>query len=309
MTAQQRGGSVSATSTCGLSTSQAAQRAGVTRGGIKSAIKKGYLLAVQVPGMRGAEYRIDAAELERWQASAVRRKQAHQAWTEADECALLELMVTCSNQQIAEYLGRPIRSIKMKRHDLRRRGIITGPRQWRRSSPMVIPQSGILLAKTCVRCGQVRDGAYYDRVRSGATKYRADCRICHGKNDPRRNEYPSRENLDLLQELTYAQASNEGQRYTEDELLILGDRDQSELDVALKLQRSYYAVCSKRYKMGIRSDRPKRSRESLPDSAWRINIPKAIAAARDYFRAAGLTAPEALHGEWPDWRDGERVAS
>lgn len=212
-------------------------------------------------------------------------------WTDADDAALTELRPTCTLAQIGMYLGRTTAAVIRRQDQLRRNGVDI-PTSWQKKNPHFMPRSrAILVAKTCSACGQFLEAANFS-YSSGA--YASVCRGCTKERYLlKHGNFQRNENTELLQEITYAQASNERLRYTEDELLTLKDLTKSDFEVALTLGRSFYAIQNKRSKSGFVS----RKRPRHMKGEWIIHFPEAQVAIREHFRKLGRPVPE----EFWDW--------
>ena len=210
---------------------------------------------------------------------------------------------------MAAYLGRSANAVAIRLQKLRSDGVdipnaATGPG---RSQPWVMPRNAVLLAKSCTSCGKLRDAAYYNQRKGGRYpgSYASDCRLCHNDRKRGSNKFgPYQQNAELLQEITFAQASNERKRYSEADLAEVKDTSRSEFDVALSLSRSYYAITSKRQKVGVGPWGKGAKRQNFPDAQWQIDFPAAMVAIQEHFQSLGQVVPESLW-EWTD----EQVAS
>lgn len=299
-----------------LTVREASARSGVPTVTISRACRAGRLPSVKGSATRGQggqgfAYYVDPVEFDRW---AARRQQAPVPWSDADTAALIELNGSCTAKQLGEYLGRSEQSV----WDQRQKLIALGELDRKRVGSMApghIPASGILIAKSCIRCGKLRDARYYSRD-NGVKRahYKSYCAIClraqtreAGREKRRQGYRPNVEhhNRSILQDATFAVASNERKRYTDDEVELILDPEQNEFGLALKLGRSYGAICAQRSSRGfyVRHPHPKRQRRLEDVEAWLINFTEANLEQRERFREVGLTAPEALLGEWPDWTD------
>lgn len=284
-----------------LSAKSASRMSGLGRTTIRRAIDRGQLHAVR----HGHTWRIDPGELMEW-ATGDDRPQEYRLWSEADVTALIEMHGTCSAAQLSAYLGRAVTAVNKKLDELRAGGadIPLIPHSMRHRSPFLVPHRAILLAKTCAKCGKLRDGSCYGRhVTTKAGQYHSWCKIC--TRTSRSSNAPS-QNAELLQEITYAQASNEKKRYTPAEIDIVRDTSKSEFQIALELGRSWRAIIGQRSRLGVYDGvKPK----PVIDAHWVINFPAAAERVRDYYRGLGeVTAPEALYGIDEGWTDDEAVA-
>lgn len=212
-------------------------------------------------------------------------------WTEADDCALMELRDSCSLEQVAAYLGRPVGGVIQRQTKLRRKGMEIGDGRKHRN-PFHIPRGASLLGKTCPSCGLFRDASHfaYQKInRAHASK----CRSCtKNATIERYGKYRRSANTELLQEITFAQASNEKMRYTSDELVTLKDLSKSDFEVALTLGRSFYAIQNKRSKSGLLHKKPRQDK-----GEWMIQFPEAQLVLQDHFKNLGRAVPEELW-EW-----------
>lgn len=245
-------------------------------------------------------YQIDSSDLVAW-ANGPQAPRPSRRWTAADEAALRELYLSgsCSIAQIAAYLGRRPKSITAKASEL---GItINGPERYRRRRiPGTIPAGAVVIAKTCTRCGNMRDADQYPPVKHGGGGLSAWCRFCHAER--RRGQFrrePAYLAQRKVQAVTKARARNEGRPYGEPEVRVLRDLTRTDLDVALELGRSLYAVHQKRVSIGavveVRGPRVKRSRRAL----WRIDLALEERAVLEHFRRLGGAVPEDLF-EWAE---------
>lgn len=228
-------------------------------------------------------------------------------WTEADTEALLELAPTCTWAQIAEYLGRHPVLIRPKALQLKRAGVEFNDRR-RSRLPWHVPAGAVLLAKTCPGCGRLKAAKQFQAVkhRKGWHGWSPTCRMCRGakrkdwltENQKTYGPYLSQENNDeLLQEITFAQASRRYDRYTSREIETLSDATKSDFELALELGRTFYAVRTIRSRLGI--VQPK---SQLDDgSHWLIHFPNALKALQEHFAELGTPIPE----EFWEWNDEE----
>lgn len=282
-----------------LTTAEAARLAGVKLTTVHQACISGALRSTQEAGGRRRRI-IRRRDFVRWRAEAATRgPRTRTGWTEADIAAMLELSSTCSATQLARYLGKTEKAI----HNARRKYQDQLPVPAERNRlPWRIPSTGVLIAKTCTKCGEVRDAHYFAKKRKRQWSYHdSHCARC--RNQYRRDkgyrypECPSVINHELLQDATRPQASNERKRYTSDERALLADMTLGELEIAYKLNRTYGAIVHQRREMGLY---PQRQR--LTESQWLLKLAAANLSDLERFRnLADVTAPEALYGEWPDW--------
>lgn len=262
-----------------LTISEAAAYANVKQNAIEMAIYRGKLQSV------GSRPKLVAQrDLDRYLVSRFVKR----PWTEADDAALLELVETCTTTQIAKYLGRSINSVTGHMHMLKRTGVQWDPRTSVRN-PFAIPGSAILLAKTCLHCGKLRDERFF-RGGGKGSRSRASgastCSLCFRKRhrEQQRNT-PRREDTfyELAQEVSLATADRKGQPYTVADSRVISDLTKSDLQVALELRRTFHAIRAQRQLAGLRSPVTR-----FPDSHWLINFPRAAEVLRQGFIRLGV---------------------
>lgn len=267
---------------------------------VQMAIQRGELRAhrgeLPPPG-RGVGYLIYRADMEAWVAS--RERPDRLPWIDADLAALVELSTTCSDAQIAEYLDRSVRSVSQRLFKLRQtEGMdLRARRGYVACFPWAVPGDMPLLARTCVRCGNLRDATYFARLPQpgGSRCWSTTCYLCL-RQKASANRKPQDRTVDRrLQEATACTAHHHRQPYVSADYEVLADRDKSDLQVAMELGRTFIAVRHKRTEMGFYNG-PKR--KDLPDTHWLIHFPNALKALQEHYRELGVV-PES---EW-DWND------
>jgi hypothetical protein len=287
-----------------LTTSEAAAVAGVTPQAVARACREGRIEAVSSGdhGRRSA-WIISRTALDAWVSTLGKLAGIkQQSWTDADDAALVELQATCTLPQVAAYLGRTTSATQKRWAQLLASGTAERVQrfpQW--ANPFAMPAGSILIAKSCSECGKVRDARYFPRRANGGRNYDTYCSIC--SNRRRRIRRPDVTCQELLQEVTFPQAVNEGKRYESADMEVIEDMTLSEVEVALSIGRSYYAIRTKRSSMGLLPPRP---RKDMPDSEWRLILDGNLLAAAEHFRHLGEPVPEELW-EWSD--DDVAVAS
>lgn len=284
-----------------LTVPQAVSTYAVHQGVIWKAIRRGELPAHErIPGFRNGGYLMIRADFQRWYET----RRECRPFSDADIAALLELGPTCTWEQVGAYIGRSAGTCKEKARQLRRDGITVDKLAGRgMHMPWKVPSSGVLVAKTCPKCGLFRDAAQFGPRTNNASNYYPACRKCRNEKFVQSDRYRRmQENQELLDEVTRAEAVNLGKPYTAADDVIVRDTSISTFDAALQIGRTYSGIKYRREVLGIELG-PKRPRIAGKDSHWVLNFPNAAAALQDHFKRLGLSAPEAVLGEWPDWAD------
>lgn len=244
-------------------------------------------------------------------------------WTASDYEAIHDLQESCTDLQLAAYLGVSVGALRQNVTKARRRGLLKRSRSRRNRSPFVIPASAVLLAKSCEKCGKLRDANYFRRYTTGSNVgcYDSGCHLCNvaqGKRkykklkeiDPQANTNTGTLHA-LLQRVTQEKAGRSNIPYTSAEMELIEDPGKSTLEVALELGRTFYAIRNRRYVNGVPDQRfsdvftHRQRRAKLPDSHWVIHFPAAAQALREHFRKLGEPVPEEL---W-EWTDEKEMAS
>ncbi|MDO5535403.1 MAG: hypothetical protein Q4F65_12225 [Propionibacteriaceae bacterium] len=209
-------------------------------------------------------------------------------WTE-DELDLLRVTRHMSASQVAELMpGRTAGGVKKARQQLQKREpwLNFGDYAIRNKDPHRIGRRP-LVAKTCTKCGELRDGtAYYfdakDRV------WFSCCRYCHAADRKRltsgkvtqgqRVAYQRKQRE--LNEMTLKNATRHGQEWTEKDAQVLSDPDLMDVEKALLLRRTYYATVTRRRDSGLVSKRINHIGD--PDACrWFIDAPNAVALMQE----------------------------
>lgn len=276
-----------------LTTKEAAEVTGIVKFTLLDAIRAGRLRATRTPCGGGYTYLIAPSDLGDYLAGY--RKLHIEQWDEADELALVELYGTASLPQVAKYLRRTHSSVKNKVRKMLRDGRLV---YHGKNSPLdylgfLMPRRAILLAKTCLKCGKLRDASYYTRMASANTT--SECLLCRRQIERKRRGGKSDPVTCAEQKASLQLAKNLGRPYTQAEVKSIMDPSKSVFELAIELGRSVYAITGKRHRMGFN---PKGPRRELPDSQWQIRFPNAMKALREQYRALGVV-PES---EW-DWND------
>lgn len=276
---------------------EAAQALGLPRKTVQQACNVGRLPAVKeqrwtVQGLRWV-YVITSEDLDAYRAYRDRTPQLSRRWTPDEDAALLELITSCTPHQVGAYLGFSPKAVQLR---LRRLGVGRRLTEKRPMVPFTIPKSGILLAKSCSRCGELRGRDAYKAASNGA-RYSSECRVC-GNADSREKYLHSnyRKVRQELQAHTVDNAHKHGQEWTSTEDERLKDYSLSSYGLALELGRTMEAVTARRHRLGMNP----RGVVKRATGRWAIDFPATQAEVEDYFRRLG-PVPEELW-EWSDER-------
>lgn len=283
-----------------LSVQDAATRLGITPKGVTYHCRKGTLKGARVDTYRGPQpfkWVVEEASVEAFLA----RGRRSELWNEADVEALLELArsQSCTDAQIAAYLGTSEARVTDKLKTLRRQGARLPNRRGQRFNPFEVPASSILLAKTCPTCGKLRDASCFCRPPSLNGNYFHMCKVCQAdKQRARGQDKPTdRTQERALQAITLPLATRKSQQYTSADLELISDMSKSDFEVAIESGRTLYAIKNTRGQNGFRG--PKYTK-----AHWVIQFPNALKALQKHFRELGQAVPEEL---W-EWND-EEMAS
>lgn len=289
--------------TC-LTVAQAMRLSGLGKTAIGNACRSRAVRCEKVPsGPKNVPaYLIDAASFAEW--LGARSGPARTEWSPADEAALLELYREgVPLKQAAAYLGRPSTSVQSKARALRRRGEHV-PALSKHAVPWLVPATGVLVARSCIACGEVRDAHQFPsrggRNASGHRNFRCNrCANSQNKANRGRHTYPAV--MERLNEVTRARAVNHGKPWSEPEVRVLRDTGKSTLEVAIELGRSLYAVQHKRVLVGATLTPARGQRRPQVPAAWRIDTAVEARAMGEVLAQLGITAPEALYGVDEGW--------
>lgn len=214
-------------------------------------------------------------------------------WTKNEIEELRDSSPFSTAEQLAEFFGRSPSSIYAA---ARRNNIKMG------SGPMKMPSRqnprGILLAKSCAKCGMFMDAKMFSKnqKRRDGVGYESRCRKCAqsgGTESYRRNVEKSKALNDAKNAATMKSADRYGLPWEQYENAAIEDTSKSSLQLAFELKRNYRAVVNQRSKRGIVL-RKKLDREA---NVWHLVLPAAAEALREEFKKLGV--PES---EW-DWND------
>lgn len=272
---------------------QAAALVNVHEGVLRKAVKSGHIPARQVDaGSRNAGLEINMRDVYKW----MQTRRTCKAFGDDEIAALIELAPTCTWQQVGSYLGRSPGACKEKARQLRATGLdvqkLTGATT---SLPFSIPPRLQLLAKTCPKCGVLRDGQQFKR---GKRQYGTDCRICETVKFKATDRYRDfHEQQKALNDITRESATNHRNQYTQSDDDQIKDSGLHPFELAMRLGRTYKGVMQRRTVLGVRI----RSHNRVADDAgrWNIEFPEAMNALANHFAALGKPVPEDI---W-DWND------
>lgn len=273
-----------------LTTAEAAKLAQMPRVTIQKAVKRGALAAKRGRVNGRHVYLIDEDDLLDFKNTSYCPDKGDR-WSEADEAALIELADTCTARQIAEYLGRSEVAVTLKTTKFRRQGLMerTPGLIGRGKLPFCLPVGAILVARSCLRCGKLRDASQFrsqsdNRYRLKGLRYDHECRWC--LNNRRREDGPQRRaKTKRLQDITLENATKRGQPYSDDEVRQILDPERSEFELALTLGRTYYAILGRRSDHGFN---PRPVKPSVVKSHWLIHFPNAAKALQEHFIRLGV---------------------
>lgn len=173
-------------------------------------------------------------------------------WSEDEDHALIEAGHWKTAEALAEDLvGRTPEAIAKRRLQL---GLVTA-RGLRPSDIAARP----LVAKTCLECGQLLAGTWFTFNKKTGI-WSATCRHCHSarssdrsrSNRDRSNRY-SRDSFARANRLTAERATRRGEPYAEADYKVLADPLLTDLQKALRLQRTLAGVTCARKRAGLKS--------------------------------------------------------
>lgn len=276
-----------------MTTKQAAASIGLTPVTIQQAIIYGVLKAEKrkaetACGLRDT-YFINPSDLTAYVQYRQRRSPVTN-WTEDMDAALIELRPNCTIGEVAAYLGVSRQSVKDR---LRRIGFTVGKRPM---LPFQIPKSGLLLAKTCVACGELLDARSYHSS-AGRKSGAAACRSCTNTKPSRIRS--NRSHVDIRRAInahTREKASRHRDEWTDsdDQYVIDHSTDKSSYQVALDLGRTMNAVQHRRKILGVSE-----ATTSIDSQKWDINFPATQQEVEAYFLGLQRAVPEELW-EWDE---------
>jgi hypothetical protein len=209
----------------------------------------------------------------------------YKVWTDEEEFAIISMYGTASIGQIAEFLGRSKGATKLRINKMRKMKRFDKKPNFQRRNPFTITRTAILVAKTCIGCGRLMSADNFWKV--GQHQYDSYCKTCKSSNnvdnqskrhhisDPVANEY---------QRISLMYASRRGEPITEDDIAIINDITKTNLEAAIKSNRTYYSIVNSRYKFNA-------SKKKFPikeTGEWIIQFPKAMEALQQYYIRLGV---------------------
>lgn len=228
-----------------------------------------------------------------------RPKTKHQ-WSDEEDQYIQDKQGRVSAAEIAE--GLPGRTEFSVRHRIRALGLRQGYAQAR--SPFFIAHRP-LLAKSCTKCGLILPADWF-KFAANEKRWSSWCRRCHGaartthkqtEGGAARNRKHARAYQAKAQAITLATATRKNYEYTEADHTVLSDESMTNLGKALKLGRTYNAVCSAVSLKGYSSLRPISSpvfEQWIIDNPNLSNLDRITASLRAEVEAQGI--------QW-DWDD------
>lgn len=176
-------------------------------------------------------------------------------WSEIED-DLLRASPHLTNEQIGQRLGRTATAVGM------RRGVIGSRRGRANVNPWTVG-SRRLLARTCPECGLFLDGRWFER--GGPPRWTTVCARCKSRRsaaiaDPEKvkrgakmRAASARAIHARLQAATLPYAVNNRKEYTEADYQVLADPELTAFEKAIRLGRTYSAVCQMVHTAGYRS--------------------------------------------------------
>lgn len=168
-------------------------------------------------------------------------------WDASEIDYLRSSISTMTVVEIAKTLRRPLGAVYKKSQSL---GL--DPGTWMSKSPAIL-NGRTLLARTCIKCGELQDAKLFPVAHKGMfTTPRNKCRFClsreaveRDRKKGRKNNYASsNENYKRNQALTLPTAVRNGFEYTDRDLEILSNPSMTLFEKAIRMQRTYAATCT-----------------------------------------------------------------
>lgn len=202
-------------------------------------------------------------------------------WTD-DDLAVLRATSDLPLRTVAEMLGRTETAVEQHRSTL---GIkFTGTR-WQQLLPCNT-RGRTLLAQTCTECGLLLDATWFQQVAKNRS-WRSVCTRCVGNSEPVRaarlryeakkksgQSDAQRRAYNAKQELTIQTATRHREPYTEADHKVLANPKLTALTKALRLRRTYAAVC---VQLSINGYSSKVGLGDPADGQWKISFPESAA--------------------------------
>lgn len=178
----------------------------------------------------------------------------------------MELRGSCTNAQLAKYIGTDVRIVNRRIQFLLKRGQLDylKPKQ---KSPHTIPETGILLAKTCILCGEFLSASKFSKA-SNSFRKRNECNKCIRNNQSDSTRQRVNASRQIWQKITKEEAYNNGAEWTSSDYELVADNNKSNLELAIALGRSYSAISNARFKIGA----TRHANDNI--GPWIINFPE-----------------------------------
>lgn len=272
---------------------QAAALVHVGESVLRKAVREGRIFARQInAGARNAGLEINMRDVHQW----METRRVCKPFTDDEIAALIELAPTCTWEQVGLYLGRTPGSCREKARQLRSTGLDVRKLSGAATSlPFSIPPRLRLLAKTCPRCGVLRDGQQFIKSKRA---YSTHCRLCKNAEFKASDRYTDyHENVKTLNDISRQSAVNHKKQYTRSDDDLIKDSTLHPFEMAIRLGRTYKGVLNRRTVLGVRTRPHNRIADDV--SRWNIEFPQAMTALANHFAALNKPVPEDL---W-DWNE------
>lgn len=199
-------------------------------------------------------------------------------WRE-DDLDFVRKTVGMPAREVAEALSLTTSTVNNMRHKLRKTEGIRFS-NFSRYDPFNVGQRR-LLAKTCLGCGLLLDASWFYLI--GSTKkaraWDPRCTRCRPKSDDSKRVRVTlgrqSDSSKRLQELTLPNAKRKREPYLDADHVILRDSALTNFEKAIKLKRTYHAVCGQVHKHRYTS---RVGKGDPMKGVWQINNPNEVAA-------------------------------
>lgn len=181
-------------------------------------------------------------------------------WTRAEDELLTDLTRDRASwsELMGSLPGRSRSSIKYRRQELNLRPVRVGI------------GTRTLIAKTCPDCGRFRSSEWFTLHRGRRGSFCRECNVLRARRYPRNGAAESKRQYEAAaQELTLPHASKAGDEWTEADCAVLADHSLTDIEKALRLRRSFFAVQKKRVALGFQSSATRLSDLDLGE--WSIS--------------------------------------
>src|SRR5215831_19871307 len=175
-------------------------------------------------------------------------------WTTEETDWLIENHNMMGSQALADHLGRSVKSVQRKCEQLHIsiwRSELFGD-GLRDLQGRVQIGNRILLAKTCPKCGRFLMSRRFFRRKSGnrTGHWYVACIGCTGQeNNQRERDHHSNDARNQWSSLKNAE--NNGKDWTQEEDDVIRDPDNSLMEAATIIGRTYYATCERAHRIGV----------------------------------------------------------